>query len=498
MAVITKDTLAERRCEAESWDFGQVFKFQFRMSQSKTSLSSAWSSSQLNGWVIEHCPALPISRIISSSGEPIGLVLGIAISPEGQCLGKEVILDQDSESERERWVEDLAGRFFVVVKHFGGMRLYGDPSGNLSVVFNKENNALASSVALAVDDELDPAENVDIEKVATRKQFLLFGDTSDQRVTRLMPNHYLDLSNFSQHRFWPRDDTPFAELETDQDILFAQMSARMSRNVAALISAYECALPITAGRDSRIILGSAIPVLNKIKSFYCYHLNWATKIDAEVGQILAEHLSVPFLVLSRRASRVQKVMTKKEIMVELERTRLRTGWCSALRADWVRFVAASPRVQVVLRGTGIEMTRANKWRHVIGKPTNAMTGVGALLGQWQRADRTKDETVEYERQLDRYQNWMDKLPEKALPRLYDIAHLELWLPVGAAPLAYIGDFIVNPFNDRRLFHLVSAVSPRVRLTNALVKNLVGAHDTSLSAIPYHKEYVKNRNRPKAG
>ena len=118
MAVITKDTLAERRCEAESWDFGQVFKFQFRMSQSKTSLSSAWSSSQLNGWVIEHCPALPISRIISSSGEPIGLMLGIAISPEGQCLGKEVILNRDSESERERWVEDLEKNFLVHKRTF--------------------------------------------------------------------------------------------------------------------------------------------------------------------------------------------------------------------------------------------------------------------------------------------------------------------------------------------------------------------------------------------
>ena len=482
--------------------FEDVFRYQYRISRDMPPIHSSWQKKRLDSWTIEHCPALQSSEIVDGSGKLVAMVLGIAVSPEGRCIEAQEALSDTDAQNIEAWIEQLSGRFVVLALVDGTTRLYCDPSGNLSVVYNAEEQVVASSVTLAIEGDIHPPADIEIEAIAARQQRLLFGETVDRRVTRATPNHYLNLAEFQETRHWPREDTEFASLDETRNNTCDEIAERITRNVSALVTRYSCALPITAGRDSRIILAAAHPVLDKVRHFYCYGLNWATEIDAQLGAQLAAHLAVPFQSFLRKSPRVQAAVKKGFVAEEHDRMRLRTGWCYAMRRDWIDFIEMSPRVDVVLRGTTAEMTRANKWNGAdIGQPCTAKVGLNKLIKAIRPSDQPTELIERREHQLlTCYETWMTGLPVAARDRLYDLAHIEIWIP--SVPVlefsASVDDFIVNPFNDRRLMHLTSTVAPRARRRSALVDGLIRRLCPSLLDFPFHRQFVQsinNANRP---
>lgn len=486
------ECLAETECLASGWQFEDVFRYQYRITsadQKKSRLSETWALVNFSGLHIEHCPSLPITRITDRAGEIIAVVLGVGITAGSACLGLTATVDGGDQA-LERWIESLSGRFVAVAVFGSERRLYLDPAGNLSAVFNAGAGILASSVPLAITGPLLPHSTIDKGLVLQGKSRLLFGETSDRRVTRARPNHYVKIDDFSSVRHWPRSDTAFADLDQDRRARFMEINDRLARNIAALVNRFDCALPVTAGMDSRIILAAAFPLLDRIKEFYCYHLNRSTRVDAVGAVRLAEQLAIPIRIISRRSPWVQNSLPSTFDDEEYQRMVLRTGWCFKMRRDWARFVALTPRVDVVLRGTGLEMTRANKWTDAnVKQPCNAKSGLRALTGL--RAGKKRDSKAEkrYQHLLAEYENWMDTLPEPAHARLYDLAHVELMLPSGPVLeySAYVEHFTVNPFNDRRLYQLTAAIAPRARMRGSLVRKSIAANNPSLLNVPFHRQ-----------
>lgn len=486
------ECLAKTECLANGWQFEDVFRYQYRITsadQKRPLLSDAWATVIFSGLRIEHCPSLPITCVTDKAGETIAVVLGIGITTAGTCLGATATVDGDGQA-LERWIEALSGRFVVVAAVGSERRLYLDPAGNLSAVFNAGAGIVASSVPLAVSGPLLPHAEIDADMVLQGTSRLLFGETSDQRITRARPNHYVTIGDFSSVRHWPRDDTAFADLDQDRRDLFSEINERLAHNIAALVDRFNCALPVTAGMDSRIILAAAYPLLDRIREFYCYHLNRATQVDAVGAVRLAEQLAIPMRIISRRSPWVQNSLPPSFEDEEYQRMVLRTGWCFKMRRDWARFVALTPRVDVTLRGTGLEMTRANKWTDAnVKQPCDAKNGLRALAGL--RADKKRDAKAEkrYQHLLAEYQNWMDTLPEPAHARLYDLAHVELMLPSGPVLeySTYVDHFTVNPFNDRRLYQVTAGIAPRARMRGSLVRKIIAASNPSLLNVPFHRQ-----------
>ncbi len=485
-------TLASQYCRARGWGFAETFRHQYRITRGGAPITPEWQTRTLGGWRIEHCPALRSGEITGPDGALIAILLGIAIGPDGTCLEAQTELSAQDSADPQTWIEQLAGRFVLLAEFGDEMRLYCDPSGNLSTVYNACTGTIASSVTLAIEDELQPAHEVDLDAIAHRQQRLLFGQTTDQRVRRLIPNHYLRLADFAELRHWPCDDTDFAALNENRTGIYREAADRLARNVTALARRFSCALPITGGMDSRIVLASAAQVFADIDHYYCYGLNWSTEVDAKLAMKLAAHLTLPFQVFSRRAPLVKAAYTQDFVDEEYDRMRLRTGWCYRMRSDWGRFVAMSPRVDVVLRGTAAEMTRANKWDAAdFGKPCTASVGLSKLTGQMPGAPRDAAQETRYRQLLGQYEAWMANLPEPAQARLYDIAHMELWLPAGPVLefSAFTRDFFVNPYNDRRLMQITSAVAPRARRRTAMVRSIIRQNCSSLLDFPFRRAFA---------
>src|SRR5215470_12067320 len=77
------------------------------------------------------------------------------------------------------------------------------------------------------------------------------GLTPRRGVERVLPNHYLDLKQWALVRRWPKGDLPF---DRDPSEAVRTVAATASRTIDGIAAAYSVQSPITAGRDSRLML----------------------------------------------------------------------------------------------------------------------------------------------------------------------------------------------------------------------------------------------------
>lgn len=478
---------ARRLCSTNGWDFESVFRFQYRIARKAAELPE-WRKVRLGPWIVQHSPGLMRTRLVDDAGRPAGLVLGVAIGPDGPCLAGEATVPSDPGAV-ERWIADLAGRFVVLLARDGG-ELHLDPCGTLGAVYDASRAIVASSPPLVLEEAPEPPEGVSLEDVCDGRQRLLFGETCDRRLTRALPNHALSLRTFRSRRVWPGEDTRFADLALRPRLITAEAADRLRRNVLALVAAHHAALPITAGVDSRLLLAAALPALDDFAAFYCYAFNRPSEVDAHMALRLGAHLNLPVQVISRRSPRVAAALPQEFDVDARARMEAASGWCAEVRHDWARAVALSPRADIVLRGTIGELTRANKWSAEATKAApDAARGLDALIGpppdRPSRPERRRRADL-----LNRYASWMSGLPASAHPRLYDLAHVEHWIPATQAVGmgAHAADFILSPFNDRRIIHLAAAMPPQRRRGLHMPRGMIRRLSPSLLDFPFTKRF----------
>ncbi|MEP0563866.1 MAG: hypothetical protein ABJC64_05680, partial [Paracoccaceae bacterium] len=282
-------------CDVQGWSFDDVFRHQFRISQRPTVASSLWKTRKLGSFSIEHCPNLPATKIMNRRGQLIGWCLGIAIDLQGVATGfkdgSHLTMTATFDAV-ERRLSQLAGRFAVLVQIGDELRYYPDATSGLTAVANDGLETIASTVTLAINDDIQPSGGRTSSDIRGKPTLYLMDETPDARVRQLRSNHYVDLATFRSHRFWPKDDTPF-EPPSEPGQSVARITERVQTIMSSLVTHFDCTIPITGGRDSRL-LAAAVPrkVVDRVGSFYVHEINWSTKFDAESASRVAKHLDI--------------------------------------------------------------------------------------------------------------------------------------------------------------------------------------------------------------
>lgn len=486
---------AQAVCEANGWGFDETFPFQFRLSKSRTSPSENWMHFRLGDWNLHHCPRLPRHELVFGSGRTVGVVLGVAVDQEGACLNGRVVLEGKGTIDAlETYIEGLAGRFIAVVAAFGTKRVYFDPSGGLSAVYSNKDKAVASSVHLAVNREIEPLTTVSAKDVQARKAQFALGETCDIHCRRIYANHYLDLADFELKRHWLGAEDDFETAGEDRNGLAERITGRLGQVMAALAGGYSTTLPISGGTDSRLLLAAATPVLDRIERFFMHDIRWITQFDRKVAVALAQEVGVKLEVVDRDDPEFERCLTDDQVATLRDVMALRTSLAfNGINKATVRAVEMAPATELVLRGNGAEMTRANKWtRETAVTGCSIDDGLAALLNMRAKdlSDRLAPDRLESLRE--RYGAWCDGLPEPARARLPDMAHSEVFMP--SAPnnvyYAFAPSFYVNPFNDRRMFFDTAAFHPRARRRRRLVGKMIELSKPCLNQIPYKDDALQ--------
>lgn len=493
----TKPCWGERVCDDRGWSFDDVFRHQFRISQTPSIASEYWKKRKLGSFSIEHCPHLPATKVLNRRGQLIGWCLGVAVDASGTVFGcgNDAHLTVSATFEAiELRQSRMAGRFAMIVQIGEEVRYYPDSASGLTAVAHDKSGVIASTLTLAIDDAVQPSGGRSLKQIQSAPTLYLMGETPDARVRQLCGNHYVDMETFTSHRFWPKEDTVFEPIVANKSV--AQIAERLQIVMGALVTHLDCVLPITGGKDSRM-LAAAVPAssVDQVGAYYVHQINWATSFDVRSAVQVAEHLGVPLGVKNVPSGECDAELADLDIEEARAQMALATGYAHPhLSKTVLQAMHVAPNARLLLRGGAAEMARANKYpvpRRVPDHITpefafqrlagHAMVDLLEMYGE-----------ATIERYWQKYKLWFSQLPENARLRAVDLGHVELWLSgtTGAAYYAAGKHFYINPFNDRTILYQIMRFDPKLRKKGLLVKRILQRFSPGLSDVPYAIELIK--------
>lgn len=253
------------------------------------------SPRRLRGWCLDARDGLPVVEIIDRDGEKCGWVIGWPIDVAGaRVIESEVLLTESQEAGAhggEHPFPEWGGRYLAVLLRAASAWCYGDACGSLTAFYSQERQAVASSWEL-LDNGVRYEQPVQRALEACRKAsgtWYPFGWTDNPCVRLLVPNHALDMMLWQAVRWWPRGPARRTSSRLGIESRIRSIVETTRAQIGAVSKRAELTLNLTAGRDSRMLLGCARPFLGRIVFTTDRH---HSEVDDDVARRIAEVLSL--------------------------------------------------------------------------------------------------------------------------------------------------------------------------------------------------------------
>jgi hypothetical protein len=317
---------------------------QFLLAKAESPVLAGWPKRQLGQWILHQHPHLPVSDVRSQDGTQMAWIIGLAVDAEGRVLPPVWHLPFDCEAADsairfEAELDRLAGRFAAVFLTPRIQRFYLDASGSLAAVYCQERQAVASSCNL-IPQIAGLQKNFDLIKslgIPFCDSYFPFGLTPWSAITRLLPNHFLDISNWTAQRHWPKGN--WTDSVEPLEKMVEQIAALTEAYIRGVANLAPLQVPLTAGYDSRMLLaclGSSLPDIR----FYTDAIpDFTARVDCAYGRRIAKRFGL------KHSVRTWQDSTREEIENWLNRT----GACVTDReaSDWLNGLPAADTVQIL-------------------------------------------------------------------------------------------------------------------------------------------------------
>ena len=203
-------------------------------------------------------------------------------------------------------VDKFTGRFVLFVKIEGKHYMLSDFFGQRQVYYwFEENRFYASSSDKLLLDALGLDLQLGDEKKAlsTSNYFLkihehwLLGKTDwDNRLVKLLPNHYLNIDKAEAKRI-----PIFTNKKENKTQIEKEVLGILKNSVEAYSKRYELMLGLTSGYDSRLLLASSVSLKNNIKYFTFNRNDTYVKRDVSIAKKLAETFNLDYHTIDTEA-----------------------------------------------------------------------------------------------------------------------------------------------------------------------------------------------------
>lgn len=286
-----------------------TFHDQFLLSARPLVPPPGWRQAAGAGWHLVAHPSLSVSRLRTAEGGSAGFALGLLIDRQGRLADGEIVLPPGSEErveELERFLYSFGGRFTCILLLPGLERVYVDPLASLSTVWCPRRRRVASTPTLLLHDE--PGHPLFRRGLGgfpgnRPNQFFPADLTAVAGISRLLPNHVLDLGTWSATRHHP--SAPFRAAPEDEiPQLAATFHQVVRRQIGAVVEA--CGggyLALTAGHDSRRLLACARDLVDRLECVTLRGMRAAGKVsnvDLDIAGRLAARFALRHRILPAR------------------------------------------------------------------------------------------------------------------------------------------------------------------------------------------------------
>ena len=467
----TGQLLGEAICAKHGAIFNEEFYGQYFLEKTNKDYSHlGWNNHSYAGWTLWHSAALPVATLEDKSGTSIGLLLGIAIGPSNDLIGSKLTLPIDSKSSDfietfEQTLTDIRGKFVVLVKSRNFEFLYGDPVGDMGILFDTKTGVIGSSIPVVLRRQLKPHyDNFTEKDLQNGTAVFRFGATPDKDVKRLTPNHKLNLKTYKTARFWPFELDPMCETDEECLDVVQEISKRLAGNLESFSKFGRVSLPISGGFDSRILLLLAQSRNLKFTSVFTHRINWISGYDAIIASELCDKLGINHEFLDAKSLFEQSEFCAKSAKQVQFWNWIRAGFAAPMeRRSSMLATLLIKNTDIVLRGNVMEMLG--------GRLHNVdLTDLSEII----RAICGRDPISDFENSewSSSYKKWTNGLPNLQNKTIQDLSFIEnLYSSALAVALQSMPKGLyINPFSDRRVISLTTRYPSDRRKKVSFMKN----------------------------
>jgi hypothetical protein len=446
---------------------------QFVLCRDAAFIPPSWHTRELGSWKLGVHPILPVVTLQTSDGAPIGWLVGYAIAPTGRMVTDRLTVP----CTRPVWCDafedaiyTLGGRWIALLLTRPAQRVYLDAAGSMAAVYSPAHQMVSSTTTLVpysrgCDDDVDLLRAVGIPD---RNALLPFGLTSRKRVSRVLPNHYLDLDEWATRRHWPVD--PLVT-DVDPERAATRVAAVVKRHVAAVVAARSAYAALTAGYDSRMIVACAREHVDRLQMI-TFDLPEATaRIDCEVATHLARQLRLSHRVLPFvEPTREQLDEWVWRTGSEIGETRGRAWTATYRRLDPSR---------AEITGQAGELCRASYWRAARRPRDASIDDILRVL-----------EVPATPRMIELAAQWVRGVRARDTIQLYDFLYIEQWLGCWAGVLPYAEPtataFRLYPLVHRETFTQMLRLPNEWKVNEQFPKDVIRAQWPELLRAPFNR------------
>lgn len=446
---------------------------QFILTREPLPLPPGWVVHERLGWCLAAHPALSVLPLRRADGTTEGWMLGIVIDDDDRVVTHSVDVAGTDKHALLEALARLRGRFALIVIDREWQRIYPDPAASLGVVFGHQQGPAASTTSL-LDKQRFPTNRAltDLLGMPTSDKWYPFGLTPRQGITRLLPNHFLDLTTWQQARYWPTTTLRISEVSTDE--LIGSIAHRLRGTMAATAAHWPIQLPLTAGKDSRVLLAAAREVISRGRCFVMA----SGRVDKDVAMArkVAERAGVGIDVLRVATGSSQ----------DFDRWMYRTGDSVAGRIarEYVTLQQLNPR-GALLPGNGGAVGKGVYWRpdDFCGDAINEASLTPETL--LRRIKLPVADPL-----LEHAAAWLRGLAAQQRLTVLDLLYLEQRLGCWAGPQQYGVDSFVachlSPYTDRVIFEAMLGLSVPYKRENHLARDLCHRLWPELAQLPFNQ------------
>ncbi|HLZ75557.1 hypothetical protein [Phenylobacterium sp.] len=402
---------------------------------------------------------LPVVPVLAAGGRRIGFLLGNAYSefhgeflPEGEAEFP-VAIATIGDLEL-LFLPRISGSFVFV--SCGGLpkRIYMDHGASFPIVYSPSDRRAASSVALLLTEaDYQARFRADLHNTLIGKEgtgsWISGTLTAHRGVHRVIANHYLDLETWTARRFWPRPGE-FAQWR-DFDEAVDVAAKAVTEFSAAASRAFSLGVTLTAGMDSRLLVASCRPIVDKVEFFTLEAPN--TDMDADVSSRIAKRFGLAHRVMPLHAA-------SEEAMAVWDRM---VGDCTmeVTRRTYTTVADLTER-NAILTGLYGETARCRLYRQDYETINQGVIDVDFI------ADRLT--VPQHPELLDNFREWLAELEGQPNSVIMEMAFVELKVGIwsmGQRPISNSVKLNFLPFCQRRVLEMFVGVEPAKKGTEAL-------------------------------
>jgi hypothetical protein len=248
---------------------------------------------------------LPVCALRDADGKPAGALLGFAIDLDARVMihgdwQAPVALGPDVDGFAAAVLNALGGRFIWVLAAGDIARIYPDGSAQVPCVFDAAARMAGSTAHALLEDaayeaRFDTALHARLG--VDGEGWFPGGLTAHKGIDRLLPNHYLDMTDWTVTRFAPLSDPGTA---TDPETIVGEIIGIMQAQVEALVHAdKKPAFALTGGHETRVLLSLARPYIDRV-DFVTVTGSDRHQMDSVLAKRISDDLGLHHITLPRQ------------------------------------------------------------------------------------------------------------------------------------------------------------------------------------------------------